>query len=78
MIKTISFLANVKTPIKASKNANFLTPKAKLTFLQLREVFIKAFIIYYFDLKCYIWIKIDTFDYSIDGILSQLIMESDQ
>lgn len=64
--------------MKAIKNSNFLTPKAKLAFLQLRKAFTKALIIYHFDLKRYIWIKIDISGYGIDSILSQLILESGQ
>ena len=59
------------TPPKAANNSNFLTSEAKLAFLYLRQAFMKAPILYYFDSKCYIRIKIDVFGFIIGGILSQ-------
>ena len=37
----------------------FLTPKARLAFTQLRQVFVKAPILHYFDPKSHIRIGID-------------------
>ena len=43
----------------------FLTPKARLVFTQLRQVFIKASILHYFNTKYYIRIEIKAFRYAI-------------
>lgn len=48
----------------------FLISKARIAFIQLREVFIKALILQHFDLECYIQIETNISDYAIDGILS--------
>ena len=50
----------------------FLTPEARLTFTQLRQTFIKASILHYFDLESYIRIETDASGYAIGGVLSQL------
>ena len=50
----------------------FFTPKARLTFTQWRQVFVKTPILYYFNLKSYIRIEIDALNYAIGSILSQL------
>ena len=41
------------------KTRNYLTPNAILGFTQLRKVFIKTLILYYFDPKCCIQIETD-------------------
>ena len=51
---------------------DFFTPKARLVFTQLRQTFIKAPILYYFDLECHIRIKTDASGYAIGGVSSQL------
>ena len=48
----------------------FFTPKARLAFTQLRQIFVEAPILYHFDPKCHIRIEINTSSYAIDGILS--------
>ena len=79
ILKTItSCPADIKRTPKAPGNSNFLTPEAKLAFLQLRQAFIKVSILYHFDLKRYIWNKTDVSDYAINDILSQIMLESDQ
>lgn len=55
----------------------FLTFKASLVFVQLRKMFTKSLILYYFDLKHYICIKINIFSYIIGRIPSQLITKKD-
>ena len=50
----------------------FFTPKARLAFTQLRQAFVKAPILYHFDLKSQIRIKTDALGYAIGGILNQL------
>lgn len=74
MLKTSTVCA--KTLLKTADNFTFLTPEAKLVFLQLRQAFTKAFILYHFDPKRSIWIETDTSTYIINAILSQLISES--
>ena len=78
LLKTTSSLANVKTPLKSTKNSIFLTLKAKLAFFQLREAITKAPILHHFDTKHYIPIETDASDYVIGSIFSQLTLESGQ
>ena len=54
----------------------YLTPDAKVAFIQLRKVFIKALILCYFDLECHIQIKTDVSAYAIGRVLSQLILNN--
>lgn len=56
---------------KITKKLNSLITSAKKTFNGLRQAFIKAQILQYFDLKSYIWIKIDISGYAKDKILNQ-------
>ena len=50
----------------------FLTSKIKKTFIKFRQVFIKALILNYFDLKHHIQIKTNIFKYIISEIFNQL------
>ena len=50
----------------------FLTPKARLAFIQLRQAFVKATILHHFDPESHIRIETDVLGYAIGGILSQL------
>ena len=52
---------------------SYLTPAAKAAFIQLKKLFTRAFILSYFDLKYYIWIKIIVSGYTISGVLSQFL-----
>lgn len=76
-ILRISFISNVKTLPKADDKSSFLILNAKLTFMQLRQVFTQAFSFYHFGPEYYVCIKTDIFDYTIDGILNKLILESE-
>lgn len=58
---------------KTSSGVCFLTFKTSLAFTQLRKVFTKASIFYYFNLKRYIQIEIHVLSYAIGKVLSQLI-----
>ena len=49
----------------------FLISDAKKAFNCLRQAFIKASILQYFDLECYIRIETNISSYDIDGVLSQ-------
>ena len=55
-----------------NSGSSFLTPKARSAFNRLRLTFTEALILWYFDLKCYIWIKTNISGYIIGGVLSQL------
>ena len=79
MLKTTIFSpADVERTPKSPGNSNFLIPEAKLAFLQLRQAFTKASILYHFDPERYIRIETDVCDYAIGGILSQITPESGQ
>ena len=51
---------------------DFLIPEARLAFIKLKQVFIKAPILHYFYPKCYIRTETDVSRYTIGEILSQL------
>lgn len=53
-----------------SSGLGFLTPRARLVFAKLRQAFIKVIILHYFDLICYMWVKTNTSEYAIGGVLS--------
>ena len=55
---------------RAADNSSFLTSKAKLVFLQLRQAFTKVSILHHFDPERYIRIETNTFGHAIGGILS--------
>ena len=50
--------------------SDFFIPKAWLTFTNLKQMFVKAPIFYYFYQKYYIFVKIDISRYAISRILS--------
>ena len=62
--------------IRAMKKPNFLTPNTKKVFNYLQLAFIKAPILWHFDLKSHIQIKIDISGYAINGVLNQLNLDS--
>ena len=55
---------------KKKVESDFFILGAKLAFIKLRQGFIKALILYHFDLKHYIHIKTNVSDYAINGVLS--------
>lgn len=64
-------IANISSSInKLSFRASFFTFKASLAFIQLRKIFIKASILYHFDLEHHIQIEIDVLGDAISGVLS--------
>lgn len=65
---------NTKALLKIINDFIFMTPKAKLPFLRLRQVFTRALIFYYFNLEHYIWIEINATGYIIYGVFSQLTL----
>ena len=50
----------------------FFTSETRLAFIQLKQAFVKALILYYFDLESHIRIETNISSYIIGGILSQL------
>ena len=63
--------------IRAKRKLNFLTSNAKKAFNHLRLAFIKAPILWHFDLESYIRIEIDVSSYAISRVLSELNLDSD-
>ena len=55
---------------KKTLESNFFTPRARLAFTELRQAFVKAPILYYFDLEYHIWVEMDILDYTIGGVFS--------
>ena len=58
---------------KTIRSLDFFTPRARLTFTELRQVFVKAPILHHFDLERHIRIKTDASGY---GVLSQLTSDN--
>ena len=52
--------------------SSFLTYKARIAFTKLKQAFIKALILHYFDPERHIRVEMDKLSYAIDGVLSQL------
>ena len=63
---------NLSKSKKAVRSSDFLTPGAKLAFTELRQMFVKALILHYFDLECHIRIETDVSGYAIGRVFSQL------
>ncbi len=62
----------LRDSVKDVKMSSFIwLNKAKQAFNQLRDVFMKAFILRYFDSEQHIHIEIDAFNYAVVSILSQ-------
>ena len=61
---------------KMVRSLNFFTPRARLAFTKLGQIFIKALILQHFDPKRHISIEMDISGYAIGEILSQLILNN--
>ena len=77
MTKSKKWIQAEKVKASKVKNINsqsglFFTLKAREAFIKLRQVFIKAPILNYFDPERHIQTKMDASGYIISGILSQL------
>lgn len=68
-------LFKTKLFIKQSFELSFLTPRARLAFIILRQAFTKILIIYYIDLKYYILVKNNSLNDGIGEIKSQQIFD---
>ena len=66
---------NLSKSKKTVRSLDFSTPEAKLAFTKLRQAFIKAPILYYFDLERHIRVETDASGYTIGGVLSQLTLD---
>lgn len=62
--------------MKRSIELGFFIPKARLTYFELGQTFIKVPIFYYFDLKYYIQIKTDKLKYIISRVFNQLTLNN--
>ena len=61
---------------KKMVGSDFLIPGVRLVFTKLRQAFVKAPILYHFDLKHYIRIETDTSNYTISKVFSQLTSDN--
>ena len=74
--KKSKFKNSSKSKNLSKSTLDFLTPGAKLAFTKLRQVFLKALILYHFNPERHIRIETDKSDYVISGILSQLTLDN--
>lgn len=66
-----------KASMRASEfETEFLISGVRVNIGKLRQAFIIAPTLYYYDLKCHIWIKTDVSSYTIGLGLSQLTLDS--
>ncbi len=69
---TESLTKLLKDSVKDVKMSSFIwSSEVKQAFNQLRDVFMRVFILRHFDSKRHIHIEIDTFNYAVMSILSQ-------
>ena len=61
---------------KTVGSSDFLTPRARLAFNKLRQVFVKAWILQHFNPERYIRFETNVLEYTIDRVLSQLISDN--
>ena len=73
-------LSKSKNSSKSKKTeSGFLASGVRKTFIELKQAFIKAPILYHYDSECHIRVEMDVSGYAIGGVLSQLISDdSDQ
>ena len=76
MSKNSSKSQNLSKSKKAIGFSDFFTLEAKLVFTELRQVFLKASILHYFNLEHHIRIETDVSGYAFGGVLSQLILDN--
>ncbi len=57
-----------------SSGMDFLTLKAKKTFIYLQKAFTETLILRHFDPKCHIRIETDVLEYAMGGVLSQITL----
>ena len=71
-VQKLSKSKNLPKSKKRVRSSDFLTPRAKLAFTELRQAFLKAPILHHFDPERHIRIETDASGYAIGGVLSQL------
>ena len=76
--KKVQKLSQSKNLSKSKKTiqSDFLILGAKLVFAELRQAFVKALILYYFDPELHIRIDTDASEYVISGVFSQLTLDN--
>ena len=76
--KKVQKLLKSKNLSKSKKTvgSDFFTPKAKPAFTKLRQAFVKAPILYHFDLERHIRIETNVSSYAIGGVVSQLTLDN--
>ena len=68
---------NRKNMFKSKKTkSGFFTSRSRMALIKLRQVFIKAPILYHFDPKYYIRVEMDASSYAIGVVLSQLNLDN--
>ena len=74
--KKVQKLSKSKNLSKSKKTigSDFLTPRARLAFTKLRQVFVKTPILHYIDLKHHNRIETDESNYAINRIFRQLTL----
>ncbi len=74
MAKSKKWIYAKKTEASRAENlgqsGSFLTTDARRAFTKLKQAFVEAPIINYFDPECHICIEMDTSGYTIGGILN--------
>ena len=75
-VQKITKFKNLSKSKKTVGPSDFLTPRATLTFTKLKQAFLKALILHHFNPERHIRIETDLSDYTIGGVLSQLISDN--
>ena len=63
--------SKILVKFKKTLGLDFLTLRAKLAFIKLKQAFLKVLILHQFNLERHIRIKTDISSYAIGGVLSQ-------
>ena len=70
-------LSKFKNLFKFKKTeSGFFISRARMAFTQRRQAFIKALILYHFDLEYHIQVEIDESSYAIGGVFNQLTSDN--
>jgi hypothetical protein len=77
IVESLTNLLKEKKKEEFDKMFKFIK-KTQKAFKELKKTFIKTSILFHFDFKRRIRLKVDAFDFAISKILSQLIEETNQ
>lgn len=66
----------LKKETKYLHKTDFLFLNTEIVFIELKQAFILLFILFYFNSKCFIWIKTDISSHAICEILSHLSLNT--